>query len=240
MVHEAEVVESAGTSMVETTIPSIEPSTADPTITPSYRYMDEGMVVLCIGDSITEGLVDENYPSLLSQLLEDSMVVYNHGVSGTTVTVDSVTPYTATDAYADSLLHDHADYIMIMFGTNDTNTTTWDGVDQFHDDYAHLIEQYQHAYPMAKIAIGKIINVFDTTTDHDGIAHYDIQVEYVDDVNDVVESLADEYGLTMIDLHTLTDGHFDWYDGDGIHPNIVGKRYIASAVYDWLMRENME
>ena len=234
------VGEPVVSTVVETSKPSSQPSTKEPLMTPSDRYYDEGSVLLCIGDSITEGLADENYPALLSQLLNDSMVVYNHGASGTTVTVDSLTPYTQTDAYVDSLSHDHADYIVIMFGTNDTNTTTWDGPDPFHDDYATLIVQYQTRYPMAKIAIGKIISVFDTTNDDDGIASFGIQSEYVDDVNTVIESLADEYGLTIIDFYTLTKDHVDWYDGDGIHPNIVGKRYIAQAVYDWLINTNME
>ena len=211
------------------------------TVTIEPTIISEQSVVLCIGDSITEGLPNENYPDLVRELIQDENVkVFNHGVSGTTVTKASLTPYNDTDAYQQSLEHDHVDAIMLLFGTNDTNTTTWVDEETFYQDYSDLITIYQTTYPNAKFAIGSIIDVFDMTNDNDGIAMFDIQPEYVDDVNSVINQLADDYGLTKIDLYGLTNDHLDWYDGDGIHPNIVGKRYISQAVYDWLKPIIME
>lgn len=229
-VKPVETVVESSINSVETTMPTI--------IEPSIEVNKP--MVLCIGDSITEGLPDENYPALLQELMGDAVVIENLGVSGTTVTKDSLTPYSDTDAYGKSLNYKDVAAIMLLFGTNDTNTTTWVDQQTFYANYSVLIEIYQSLYPDAHMAIGTIIQAFDTTNDNDGIAQFDIQPDYVDDVNMVINELAEDYGLTIIDLYSLTQNHSDWYDGDGIHPNIVGKRYIAQAVYDWLKTINME
>lgn len=198
------------------------------------KYNDQVPVVLCIGDSITEGFEQENYPALLQDLLQEGYHVYNHGVSGTTITKASLTPYTSTTRYMDSLRHDHADYIILMFGTNDTNITTWIDPLTFYADYDQVIDQYRSLYPNAKMALGVVIEAFDTTNDGDGIANYDIQPQYIDDVNQMIHQLALDHDIDTIDLYDQTKDHLGWYDGDGIHPNIVGKRFIAQQVFQWI------
>ena len=46
---------------------------------------------------------------------------------------------------------------------------------------------------------------------------------------EAVHELADEQGLTLIDLHTLTAGHRDWFI-EGLHPNAIGAAHIAERI----------
>src|SRR5208282_4042546 len=52
--------------------------------------------VACVGDSITEGT---EYPFDLSMLLGPNYVVGNFGVDGSTVSLNSQTPYMRTSAF---------------------------------------------------------------------------------------------------------------------------------------------
>ena len=45
-----------------------------------------------------------------------------------------------------------------------------------------------------------------------------------------MRELAEEMDLRLIDIHTATAGHEEWYDEDGLHPNRKGAAVIAKTV----------
>ena len=48
----------------------------------------------------------------------------------------------------------------------------------------------------------------------------------------IQQEVAEKYGLTVIDLHTLFAGDADKMQDDGIHPDGKGARRIAEIVAD--------
>ena len=52
-----------------------------------------------------------------------------------------------------------------------------------------------------------------------------------DEVCPIVEEIADELGIPVVNLHTFTDGHPEWF-ADGLHPNEEGNQAIAEYIYD--------
>ena len=66
-----------------------------------------------------------------------------------------------------------------------------------------------------------------------GITGYDIDPGPIEgSIRKAVQSLGERYGLQVIDLYALTEGHPEYFD-DGVHPNTEGNRVIA----DHLLKE---
>ena len=98
--------------------------------------------VACVGDSNTAGYGADSYTIALAERLGDGYAVSNYGVSGTTAMASGIDPYSKTAAYEASLA-DEPDIVVLMFGTNDTNRSSWRGRDAFADEYADLVYTYQ-------------------------------------------------------------------------------------------------
>src|SRR5512140_2718593 len=71
--------------------------------------------VTLIGDSITEL---STYPHNLAKLLGPAYTISNFGQCGTTITMDSASPYMYTEALTEAKKSE-PDIIVIMLGTND-------------------------------------------------------------------------------------------------------------------------
>ena len=80
------------------------------------------VVVACLGDSITKGADDLNYPLLMQRdELGDSWRVANYGVSGASLKRGETgvgKPYVEEASYA-AFTDDGADVVIILLGTND-------------------------------------------------------------------------------------------------------------------------
>ena len=65
-----------------------------------------------------------------------------------------------------------------------------------------------------------------------GIAGFDIQPAIVDEIAEELKEMAlnSEVVCSMIDIHTLTESHPEWFKADGIHPNKDGAKAIAETV----------
>jgi lysophospholipase L1-like esterase len=67
--------------------------------------------------------------------------------------------------------------------------------------------------------------------DGSDVAEYDIQPAVVsDELGGIVEKVATETGVEVIDLYQLTEGQDELYT-DGIHFNAKGYELIADEVY---------
>ena len=194
---------------------------------------EDGQIkVACVGDSITYGhgitnWPKNNYPTLLQGLVGDKYHVNSYGVSGRAVQPNSDQPYTALPHYQESLAYD-ADIVVFMMGTNDSKPENWHGADAFKADLLSLLDSYGDA----EIIICTPAASFFVDGQTEGLARHDIQPAVVEEIAQIVRDVAAERGCTLIDIHTLTAEHPEWFAKDGIHPSNDGAAAIAQTVAD--------
>lgn len=200
----------------------------------------EGQIkIACIGDSITYGhgvedWEENNYPAQLQKLLGDKYHVANFGSSGACVNSEGDQPYVNREVYQDSLAYD-ADIIVFMLGTNDSKPENWVDMNSFMEEYQALLHTYGEGEKMPEIYIGLCAEAYYTegADKSTGIAGFDIQPAIVDEI---VRSLTEDLLVGdlsisgIIDIHSLTEAHPEWFEADGIHPNADGAKGIAEAV----------
>lgn len=201
----------------------------------------EGQIkVACVGDSITyghgvENWEENNYPAQLQQMLGDEYHVMNFGSSGACVNPNGDQPYTSRDVYQASIDYD-ADILMFMLGTNDSKPENWTDIDTFMENYMDLLGTYLVSENLPQVYIGLCAEGY-YTQEYDpatGIAGYDIQPGIVDEIAErlALMPLSSVYPFSVIDVHSLTEAHPEWFEADGIHPNADGAKAIAELVAD--------
>lgn len=199
----------------------------------------EGQVkVACIGDSITYGhgiedWEENHYPAQLQKLLGDEYHVANFGSSGACVNPDGDQPYKDREVYQDSIAYD-ADIIVFMLGSNDSKPGNWENIDAFMEDYMALVDTYLENEKEPQVFIGLCAEAH-YTEDMDpstGIARFDIRPAIVDEIVERLSLMPTSslYPFSVIDIHGLTEGHPEWFEVDGIHPNADGAKAIAEVV----------
>lgn len=194
----------------------------------------EGQIkVACIGDSITYGhgvtnWETENYPAVLQNLLGEKYYVANYGYIGACVNDEGDKPYKEQSVYQKSL-DLNADIIVFMLGTNDSKAENWTNPDEFIADHKALLDTYFADGRAPKVYVGLCAESFDV---ENPTMEYGIQPEIVDQI---VEALQDAYStedIELIDIHSLTTAHPEWFVEDGVHPNTEGAKAIAETVAD--------
>ncbi len=204
--------------------------------------------VACVGDSITAGAgasdPSKNYPSLLQGLFGDGVQVQNFGNSGSTM---------LSAPYGDKPYEDQAEFdaattfvsgagasavvsVVIVLGANDSKPFNWspDGLpkndQQFLNDYREMVDHFLALTPQPVVYVGFPLATTDAPCcSISGTVIHDEEIP-------LIQQLAMEKHLPIIDLNTPTTGH-DEYFGDGVHPNDAGYVVMAQAVYDGLQRE---
>ena len=191
----------------------------------------EGQIrVACIGDSITYGhgisnWPENNYPALLQDLLGSTYHVNNYGVSGYAVQQSSDRPYTSLQQYQDSLAYD-ADIVIFMMGTNDSKPENWQDADSFRQALTSLLDSYGDS----DIILCTPASAFFLVGQTEGVTNHDIQPLIVDEIAQIVREVAAESGCGLVDIHTLTAEHPEWFTADGVHPSNEGAAAIAQAI----------
>ena len=194
----------------------------------------EGQIkVACIGDSITYGhgvsnWETENYPVVLQNLLGDEYYVANYGFIGACVNPDGDKPYTGLSVYQESLDLD-ADIIVLMLGTNDSKAENWTDADTFIKAYGELLDSYFADGREPKVYLGLCAESFDIENPE---MEYGIQPEVVDQIVKAIQDTYADKDVELIDIHSLTTAHPEWFASDGVHPNTEGAKAIAEAVAD--------
>ena len=202
----------------------------------------EGQIkVACVGDSITYGhgvsdWEENNYPAQLQELLGENYHVANFGSSGACVNPEGDQPYISREVYQAALEYD-ADIIILMMGTNDSKPENWTTPREFLEDYISLLSGLTKGNQGVQIYLGLCAeSYFAEGTDKDtGLAKYDIQPAIVDEISETIKMypmIQSTYpgSMKVIDIHTLTEAHPEWFEADGIHPNNDGAKAIAEAV----------
>ena len=199
--------------------------------------------VACIGNSITDGhgidLAPQfGYPALLQQKLGKKYWVKNFGVSARTMLNKGDHPYMNELAWRDAVAF-RPDIAIIKLGTNDSKPGNWQHGAEFKQDLVQMIttlcpelatlpkNKKKRAKALAevktKIFLCTPIPAFKPTWNiNDSVI--------VNGIIPVQQEVAGEYGLQVIDLHTLFAGDGDKMLSDGIHPNGQGARRMAELI----------
>ena len=115
-----------------------------------------------------------------------------------------------------------------MLGTNDTKTYNWNASD-YEAGLKELVESYQQLDTKPTVYLMR--SPYCYSLDGSDVAEYDIQPAVVaDELGGIVEKVAAETGVEVIDLYQLTEGQDELYT-DGIHFNAKGYELIADEVY---------
>lgn len=175
--------------------------------------------VACVGDSITEGT---EYPADLSMLLGANYTVGNFGVGGTTVSLNSQSPYMNTSAFQ-SATEFQPNIVIIMLGTNDAHPVLEQYNGSFVDDYVKLVAAFQALVSKPKIWIVLPPPVFNNESG--------ISPEYfMHNVIPGIEQAANETHLPVINVYSALANYSDYFP-DGVHPNSEGSKLIANEIY---------
>ena len=189
--------------------------------------------IACIGDSITYGAgvtyhrKKEAWPYVLNALLGEQWQVLNYGISGATAQFESETVFKIHD-YLDDAAAAKPELYLMMLGTNDAKTVNW-RPEEFRRDYNTMIDRIQTANPDAKLIL--MTPPITYPEQETGVVACGIDGDIVHEQTvPAVQEIAAARNLPLIDLHTFTDGHPEWFM-DGVHPNAEGNRQIADYLY---------
>lgn len=185
--------------------------------------------IASVGSSTTWGATisdrySDSYPAQLCDLLGTGYNVENYGASGTTMLTTSNSPYWNTNQF-DNLLAYEPDTVLIFLGGNDSRSENWDSA-QYVIDYNKFIDT------MESLSTSPTIYAMIPATYENGgsVAYQDATIsgpQYR-----AIESIARNRMLNVIDLHTATINHPEYYSSDGFHPNPTGAGAIASKIYN--------
>ncbi len=192
--------------------------------------------VACVGDSITYGYHIDNwysyqYPRFLQILLGKAYYVRNFGKSGSTGMRSGKMPYRRYPVFGKSQAF-LPDIVVVMFGTNDANSQNWKGREAFLSEYRELLQSYHSLPSKPDLFIMTPPALFRVATAEDAAMNEHIEAE-----RGCVLELAAELDCRVIDLFAETQGHRDWFQEDGVHPNAKGAMEIAHIVYEKIKPE---
>lgn len=203
--------------------------------------------VACIGNSITDGsgidmASQHGYPAILQQKLGKDYWVKNFGVSGRTMLNKGDRPYMNELAWRDALAF-QPDIVIIKLGTNDSKPQNWQHGAEFKQDLVQMITELcpelaqlpKNKKKRAKALAEVKTQIFLCTPIPAFKSTWNINDSVI--VNGVIpvhQEVAKEYGLQVIDLHTLFANDGDKMVADGIHPNADGARRMAEIIADAL------
>lgn len=197
--------------------------------------------VACVGDSITAGTEEYNYPMFLAQYLEHlgksngkKYEVKNFGKGAAAcrhyledLDGDGVAEayfYYDDPTYQGSLSY-AADVVIVQMGTNDGLTGNYELTgDYYINDYTtYLVKPYQEKG--AQVIVGTspyAYTMFLSDTDNVNVGIRGMQLQIAEDLN-----------LGVVDINKFTEGHRECFP-DGIHGNTAGYHMIAQAYYKYI------
>ncbi len=183
--------------------------------------------VACVGNSITDGYGiplsgTQGYPAVLGRLLGGKYVVRNFGVAGRTMLQNGDSPYMKDEVFRWSKEF-NPDIVVVKLGTNDSKPQNWKHKDEFMADAQRMIDEFKALPARPDIYLAYPVKAMS--------AAFDISDSViVNGIIPMIQELARKNGLKVIDLHSASDGHSEWFIRDGIHPNEKGAAAIAEEV----------
>jgi acetyl esterase/lipase len=199
--------------------------------------------VACIGNSITDGHGIEmapayGYPAELQKILGQDYWVKNFGVSARTMLNKGDYPYMNEMAWEDAKAF-KPDIVIIKLGTNDSKPQNWQYSAEFKHDLQQMITTLRPDLTQPAKKKGKKKAATQPVGPKIYLCTPIPAIKSTWDINDSVivngiipiqQEVAREYGLQVIDLHTLYAGDGDKMLSDGIHPDGKGARRLAEII----------
>ena len=217
--------------------------------TVSYTHFLSTTTILCIGDSITQGVgassAEKSYPGRLSELLMftqsnssrkyHNYSVFNYGVKNTLLNRRSDASYWKTEEYKSALsLHrTTASIVIILLGANDAKYAySWNET-EFIVDYLDLIHSFRalESKPKIYLCIPTVILPWYASTKVNSTL---INVVYPQ----LIPEIARISNSSYIDLFSALGGNgsvvtkfcIQYFVRDGLHPNDKGYLRMAEVV----------
>lgn len=203
-------------------------------ILPTGLWAKRIIKVACVGNSITYGAGISNreknsYPAQLQYYLGDDYEVRNFGSNGATAQSDGDYPYVRTGVYGESK-NFLPDIVLIKLGTNDTKPQNWKDEKHFMEEYQTLIDTYRSLDSHPQVILLTPVRCF--LTEKNTISPRIIEEK----VRLVVEQLAYDNGLGIINLHNLFGNQWDQaIMPDRLHPSSIGAGAMARKIGDYLL-----
>ena len=241
MYHALDALETAFAKTVENNAYTL---TADAPITGTYHLTR----IATIGDSITDGYNSTNrkifsYVPTMARMYWQESVVYNYGLTSTTMRSDLADSYQKSQQWKDLLANtEKYDVVLIMLGTNDSNRvwknagkpTNNDGNWGTADDTAYktsarsIIDRVKQHSPNAKFVIMNCPVYYGTA--HFGTAKVrELQKQVV------TELKAANYDIHLFDMHSYTSINLTREMlPDALHPDDAGHYNMAIGVTEML------
>jgi alpha-L-fucosidase 2 len=179
--------------------------------------------VACVGDSITE---KSGYTAKLATMLGTNYSVGNFGVSGTTVTLESETPYMKESKFyaAESF---QPKIVVIMLGTNDARYDYTKYQVNFEEEYGKIISSFKNLNNNPEIILVRCPPIFNNNLFLNETTFSESVIPHIDNV-------AGNFSLPTVDVYDAFGNHSE-YTADGVHPTSEGADIIASQVYGYIM-----
>jgi len=168
--------------------------------------------------------------------------VKNFGVSARTLLNEGDYPYMKETAWLDALAF-HPDVVIIKLGTNDSKPQNWKHHEAFETDLRQMLTQLNPSLGKKASRRSKKGSVTQTPQPRIYLCTPIPAIKSTWEISDsvivngiipIIQKVAKEYGLPVIDLHTLYANDSDKMLPDGIHPDERGARRIAQIVADAL------
>ena len=183
--------------------------------------------VACVGDSITLGrratTPQKTYPALLGARLGAAYEVGNFGIGGATALKRGSTPYWTTTGFpaSDAFM---PNIVVMMFGSNDSNSSSWAYKADFDADYKALVAHYLALPTHPKVYIALPPPAYEQG--NVGVRPQILNNEVIP----AIKKVAADTGTPVIDVYTALSGVPQDFI-DLVHPNDDGNLKIANAVY---------
>jgi lysophospholipase L1-like esterase len=150
--------------------------------------------------------------------------VGNFGVGGTTVLLNTETPYMHTSAYKDALAF-QPDIVIIMLGTNDAQPNLKQYNASFVGDYVKLINSFKALESKPEIWIVLPPPIFSNQS-----GRMD-PVYFTNTIIPDIRQAANQTNLPIINVYSALEDHPNYFT-DGLHPNRSGAELIANEIYN--------
>jgi lysophospholipase L1-like esterase len=207
--------------------------------------------IACIGNSITAGARVLNpelysYPAVLSEMLHEkgyaNYEVKNFGIGGATM-IRFGTPNLWR--LLDSLKLFSPDVVIIKVGTNETVSApryNWEHIGDFEKDYSEYIDAIRRINPNCRFII---CSPLDMVIQTDGLSperikDLSLRRPRIWELRKRVKNIAKKEGAYYLDLTKPFKGKAGLMTtSDGVHPNKDGYYYLATLVFDFMVKKGM-
>jgi GAF domain-containing protein len=200
-------------------------------------------IIACLGDSITYGhgvsatRTKDAWTFVLQKMLGDRAEVLNFGINGASASEGCPESYRRT-GLLDRALSSGAGTFILMLGSNDTKDRIWNAQGYkmgLRGIISDILRLQRDGSDLPKLFLMLPPAMFAL---EDGQTAYGVRADLlVNEVIPIINRLAQDYCLPVIDLYSVTKDHPEYYL-EGVHPNAAGNLAIAKAVRaateDWL------